>query len=231
VESLVRATESLAGGPEDVGSLEVNVRLPDGRLLVGTVAGVGGKLLRTVTYSRVGPKHRLAGWARFLALSAAHPEREFEAVTIGRSRSGAPRGSEVTVARLAAFAGAAGGSAAAANGDAGAAAAGGTDAERRRMVALGHLVHLVELYDRGMREPLPLYCQTSAAYAEALARRRRPDAAARKAWESTWDYDKEDKELSHQVVLGGIEDETSRFGRYAHRLWDGLLQSEELIDK
>ena len=238
VESLVRATESLAGGPEDVGSLEVNVRLPDGRLLVGTVAGVGGKLLRSVTYSRVGAKHRLAGWARFLALSAAHPERQFEAVTIGRSRSGAPRGSQVTIAHLAAFAG---------PGDTGAA-----DAEARRDIALRHLVPLVELYDRGMREPLPLYSQTSAAYAEALAKRRRPDAAARKAWESTWDYDKEDRELSHQLVLGGIrsldavlaapprgdecgsgwaEDEMTRFGRFAHRLWDGLLQSEELIDK
>jgi exodeoxyribonuclease V gamma subunit len=212
-----------------VGSLEVNVRLPDGRLLVGTVAGVGGKLLRSVTYSRVGAKHRLAGWARFLALSAAHPERQFEAVTIGRSRSGAPRGSQVTVAHLAAFAG-----------------------DTLESGALRHLVPLVELYDRGMREPLPLYCQTSAAYAEALAKRRRPDAAARKAWESTWEYDKEDKELSHQLVLGGIrsldavlaappggnecgsgwaEEETTRFGRFAQRLWDGLLQSEELTDK
>ncbi len=255
VESLVRATESLAGGSGDVGSLEVNVRLPDGRLLVGTVAGVGGKLLRSVTYSRVGAKHRLAGWARFLALSAAHPERQFEAVTIGRSRSGAPRGSQVTVAHLAAFAPALGAcaatsSTAAALAVASPAAPGATEA--RRDIALRHLVPLVELYDRGMQEPLPLYCQTSAAYAEAVAKRRRPDAAARKAWESSWEYDKEDKELSHQLVLGGIRsldavlaalphgdecgpgwavDETTRFGLLAHRLWDGLLQSEELIDK
>jgi exodeoxyribonuclease V gamma subunit len=257
VESLVQAAESLAGGPDDVGSLEVNVRLPDGRLLVGTVAGVGGKLLRTVTYSRVGAKHRLAGWARFLALSAAHPERQFEAVTIGRSRSGAPRGTQVTVARLAAFAAAADGpgadrsAAAHAPGADRSAAADGPAAVGRNL-ALRHLAALVELYDRGMREPLPLYCQTSASYVEALAKRRQPDAAARKAWESTWEYDKEDKELSHRLVLGGIrsldavlavppiddergagwvEGEASRFGRYAHRLWDGLLQSEELIDK
>ena len=97
-----------------------------------------------------------------------------------------------------------------------------------------------------------MYCQSSAAYAEAVAKRRRPDAAARKAWESSWEYEKEDKELSHQLVLGGIrsldavlaalprgdecgsgwaEDDTTRFGLLAHRLWDGLLQSEELIDK
>jgi exodeoxyribonuclease V gamma subunit len=37
------------------------------------VPGVVGDVLRTVIYSRVGPKHRLAAWVRLLALTAAHP--------------------------------------------------------------------------------------------------------------------------------------------------------------
>jgi hypothetical protein len=106
-----------------------------------------------------------------------------------------------------------------------------------------------------MREPLPLYCQSSAAYAAARAKPSGREAAAAKArlaWESSWDYDKEDKELGHQLVLGAVRsldevlavppadgeggagwpaDEPSRFGRCARRLWDGLLACEELVDR
>ena len=80
-----------------------------------------------------------------------------------------------------------------------------------------------------------------------------PDAAkaARSEWESRWNFDKEDKELDHQMVLGGVrpfahlleepprddeqgggweETESTRFGRYACRLWAGLLACEELAD-
>ena len=78
-------------------------------------------------------------------------------------------------------------------------------------------------------------------------------AAGRKAWESEWNFDKEDKELEHQLVLGGVAHvrraarraaarrrgratagtttETTRFGRYARRLWDGLLAYEEVDDR
>ena len=57
-------------------------------------------MLRSVTYSRVNPRHRLAAWVRFLALTAAHPERAFEAATVGRAVYGGPRGAVVTVVRL-----------------------------------------------------------------------------------------------------------------------------------
>ncbi|HUQ64117.1 MAG TPA: exodeoxyribonuclease V subunit gamma [Acidimicrobiales bacterium] len=212
-------------------SAEVNLSLGDGRSLVGTVPGVAGNVVRSVSYSRLGPKHRLAAWVRFLALTAAHPERPFEAVTVGRRRaSGAPK-YRVTVSRLTPFS---------------------SDPDKCRELALAHLAVLVDLYDRGMREPLPVYCSSSAAWAEAIASGKHADVVAAKAWESDWERDKEDKELEHQLVLGGRRSfadvvaaapspeesgegwptaEPTRFGRYAMRLWGGLLSCEELVDR
>ena len=171
--------------------------------------GVVGDVLRTVTYSRTSPRDRLAAWVRLLALTAAHPDRNFEAVTVAR----APHDSDerVAVARIAPL-----------------------DAE----LALDHLAVLMELYDLGMREPAPLACGTSAAYAQSGA------GAARKAWESSFDFAREDQDPEHVLVRGGVltfdevmaegartderwdMDETRRFGRWARRLWDGLLEHE-----
>jgi exodeoxyribonuclease V gamma subunit len=110
---------------------------------------VSGQLLRTVTYSRVNPRQRLAAWVRLLALTAADPERRYEAVTIGRARSEARNRASVTVARIGPLDPAA---------------------------ALAQLVALVDLYDRGMREPLPIASETSAAYAAAVAEAGMPSA-------------------------------------------------------
>lgn len=230
VEEVVSAARSLAA-PGESGSAEVNLHLPNGRLLVGTVPGLAANVLRNVSYSRLGAKHRLAAWVRFLALSAAHPERGFEAMTIGRRRSSGMVRYRVSVSRFAPF---------------------GADPADCREAALAHLAVLVDLHDRGMREPLPLYCNTSAAWVEARAGHKDPEAAATKAWESDWDFDREDKELEHQLVLGGQRPfsevvtlppradeagegwptaEPSRFGRYALRLWGGLLSCEELADR
>ena len=103
-----------------------------------------------------------------------------------------------------------------------------------------------------MREPLPLACMASAAYADAAARGRDAQAAARREWDSGWKYPKEDAELEHQLVLGGVlsfddrskepprtdesgegwdETERTRFGRYARRLWHGLLDHEAIVDR
>ena len=230
VEDVVAEARGLAGGDGERGSVEINVRLPDRRLLVGSVPDVSGSLLRTVTYSRVGPKHRLATWVRFLVLTAAYPDRRFHAATVGRVRFGQGGETRVTVSRIAGFDG---------------------DPESCRKLALHHLGQLIDLYDRGMREPLPLYCKTSAAYAEAVAQGRDAETAAQGSWESGWRFDQEDRELEHQLVLGGAAglallltpppgddesgegwapDEPTRFGRYARRLWDGLLSVEELVD-
>jgi exodeoxyribonuclease V gamma subunit len=121
--------------------------------------------------------------------------------------------------------------------------------EHRRWLALEHLRAVIDLYDRGMREPLPIYCASSAAYAQAASIGEDAPTAAKEAWTTEWNFDKEDVELEHQLVLGGvrsIEDvlteaphadergpgwqlsETSRFGRFARRLWDGPLSIEEV---
>ena len=164
VEGIAGQAEALLDGPAPPGSVDVKVVLDDGRTLSGTVSGVCGGLLRTVTYSRVSAKHRLAMWMRWLALTAAHPERPFEAAVVGRARLGAKKGCDVTVVRLPALA---------------------PDGAERRELALELLAAVVDLYDRGMREPLPLACLSSAAYAHG----RKPEAAGRKAWESEYDFD------------------------------------------
>jgi exodeoxyribonuclease V gamma subunit len=224
VADIVAETEALIAGTASPGSIDVRVVLPDGRSLSGTVPGVAADVLLTVTYSRVSARHRLAAWVRLLALSAAYPQRPFEAVTLGRAEGNA----RVTIARIHPLA---------------------EDAADRRLTALHHLTTLLDLHDRGMREPLPLYCFASAAYAEAANSGRNPVVAGRRAWTSTWKFDKEDKELEHQLVLGAVRTfdellaepprpdeegdgwdptETTRLGRYARRMWAGLLASEHV---
>ncbi|HEX3873603.1 MAG TPA: exodeoxyribonuclease V subunit gamma [Solirubrobacteraceae bacterium] len=204
-ERLAARAQALVAGAPPPASIDVHIALSDGRSLTGTVPGVHGDLLLTATYSRLAAKHRLAAWVRLLALTAGQPDRAFAVASVGRGQMSAP----AAIARIAPLA---------------------QDAAGRREAAVAGLESLVELYDRGMREPLPLYCLTSAAYAEAVAIDRNPVTAARKAWTSEWNFDHEDKELEHQLVLGGIlpfdELPADELGRNAGQLWDDLLARE-----
>jgi exodeoxyribonuclease V gamma subunit len=204
--------------------IDVRVALGDGRLLSGTVTGVIGDLLLATTFSRVAAKHRIAAWVRLLALTASAPERPFSAATVGRGQGRA----DVRTARIEPL---------------------GDSADERRAVARAELAVLVDLYDRGMREPLPMFCQTSAAYADATRQGQDGYTAAVKEWETEWSFDKEDREPEHQMAFGGVltlsqvldiapgdgeagegwlEAEPSRFGRLARRMWEGLLGREQV---
>ncbi|HSC05169.1 MAG TPA: exodeoxyribonuclease V subunit gamma, partial [Solirubrobacteraceae bacterium] len=225
VDQVVEAARTLADGTP--GSLDVSVPLPDGRTLAGTVTGVCGDTIRAVSYSRVRPRDRLRAWVQLLALSAARPGRPFESVVIGRARAGV-RGANVTAARIPPLA---------------------DSPDARRQVALEQLAVVLDLYERGMREPLPLACDTSAAYAQAVAAGEDGEPAARDAWETVFRYDKEDRQPEHMLVHGDAiplarllveaprddegweEAEATRFGRYAMRMWRGLLGVEELNDR
>jgi exodeoxyribonuclease V gamma subunit len=181
VEEIVRHVE-----PGETGSVDVKVAL-GARTLRGTVAGVCGDELRTVTFSRISARHRLAAWVRLLALSASS-DRPYRAITIGRG----------TVARIPPVGG---------------------------EVARRELASLIAVLDRGMREPLPLACLTSAAFAQG------GEAAGREAWQSTWNVSKEDAEPEHVLVHGRVLTFAElaadpRFAELARRVWGPLLEHE-----
>jgi exodeoxyribonuclease V gamma subunit len=229
VEALVTAASEDAGRPP--ASIEIDIDLPGTLGVTGTVAGVRGDVVHHVTYSRMQPSLRLAAWIRLLALSAACPDRAFEAVTIGRAQKYSRN--LVTVSHMGPL---------------------GPDSASRKRVAEEHLRAVVDLFHLGMREPLPLYCKTSAAYAAAReAGADDADDVAKKAWETTQrDRTNEDEDAEHLFVLGELsfkdlvslsgradEDglarftppETSRFGLYARLLWSGLLDHETVRNR
>jgi exodeoxyribonuclease V gamma subunit len=208
-------------------TLDVRVDLPGQVSVVGTV-GLRGDVVQDVTYSKLGPAARLRAWLRLLAATASAPERPFETFTIGRGRT---KRSTVSLSRIGPL---------------------GADAASRKAAAERHLGFLVDLFLRGMREPLPLYCKTSAAWAEAAASGRDPESAAGAEWASEYGYDKEDREPEHALVLGGrvslanmVErsgvpgddeadwepSERTRFGVCARRLWGGVLTYERIADQ
>ncbi|MGH2913877.1 MAG: exodeoxyribonuclease V subunit gamma [Solirubrobacteraceae bacterium] len=222
--AIVRTTERIASRGRAADPVDVRVVLADGRLLTGTVAGLAGDALVEATFSRVSPRHRLAAWARVVALSAAWPQRPFSAATVGRA-SGED---DVRVAQIAAL---------------------GDDERERHAIAIEQLQLLVDLCDRGMREPLGLPCLTAAAYATAVRDGQDAAAAAAGEWESDWARDREDRDPAHRLAFGRVlsfaqlaaieprpgedgdgwePDEPTRLGRLARRLWDPLLAREQV---
>ncbi len=112
---------------------------------------------------------------------------------------------------------------------------------------------LVDLYDRGMREPLPMPPKTACAYAEGTLRQQRggsdPEDKARREWEtdrfSATGIPGEDADPSHVQAWGehaplecllsparGDErwnDQPHRLGQLALRLWGPLLDGAERV--
>ena len=67
---------------------DVDVTLPDGRRVTGTVTPVYGDRLVAVGYSRLDGKQLLESWIRLLALSANDPDHNWTALTVGRAARG-----------------------------------------------------------------------------------------------------------------------------------------------
>lgn len=89
VDQLVRASTLERESPPE--SYDVDAALPDGTRLTGTVRGVRGDVLLSMTYSKLGPKQRLRAWVELVALTVSQPGREWRAVAVGRGRGGPQR--------------------------------------------------------------------------------------------------------------------------------------------
>jgi exodeoxyribonuclease V gamma subunit len=158
VEAIAARARQLAPAAfETPDPIDVRLELPDGRLLNGTVPLAQEDLILEAAFSRLAPRHRLAAWVRLIAATAAEPDRPLSAATIGRAASS--RDEAVgTLARIPAL---------------------GADPAERAATASAALATIVDLHDRGMREPLPLPCATAAAYAAAARRAPNPLNPAR----------------------------------------------------
>lgn len=109
------------------------------------------------------------------------------------------------------------------------------------------LADLVDMRDRGLREPLPLALKTAHGWAEAAHRRKAEDWPARGQWETRQDavVPGEQEDAEHVLVHGGRVpfaavkgvprgDEawnaaSSRLGRYAVRLWQPIFDHERFV--
>ncbi len=229
VASLASMLAAKGFPPAPSGAAQVRFDLSDGRTVAGGVPQVRGDTIVQCTYSRLAPKHRLAAWVRFLALSADRPERPITALSVGRG----PRAGTVMVASLAPLPG---------------------PPDERRRIALSGLGLLADLFDRGMAEPLPLACATSAAWAEARGLSLSDDQVldrAAKAWQPSGDIPGERDQAEHVFLHGRFSDirdllgerpradesgpgwradEPHRFGRLSRRLWDPILGHESRED-
>jgi exodeoxyribonuclease V gamma subunit len=193
----------------------VAVDLGDGRRLVGTVPEVYGDRLVPVTYSRLGAKHRIGSWLRLLVLTASDDDRNWTAHTIGRPHS---RSRDSVATSL----------------------LGPLD-----HTALGALLDLVALRDRGLRAPLPLPLKASLSYARARRTHADvPDALLKAGYD--WRDSKfpgEQSDAAVHTIWGRLEEppevreapgdgegfpgETGRFGALAMRVWSPLVHAEQ----
>jgi exodeoxyribonuclease V gamma subunit len=199
-------------------SYDVDVRLSDDTRLTGTVGGVRGDVILSITYSGLGAKQRLHAWVELVALTLSRPDREWRAVAVGRGSRG--KGAKRSVLEPLSLA------------EAGA--------------ALEELVSLYRSGLRWPL-PLPVKSSAEYAFLRDTGTRiAGARIGAEKRW-LTDRFPGEQADAEHALVYGPdapfsvltdqlagpgeggagwSADETDRFGLLARRLWERLLTNE-----
>lgn len=197
-------------------TVDVVAQLAGGRELRGSVPGVHGSRLLTISYSKLGPRDRLRAWIALVALTASHPATPWTAATVGRGDPAQPRVSIL-----------------------------GPIEPEQAAVQLEHLVQLYDLGLLGPL-PLPTKSAAAYAAArwkqhdadDAIVRARRP-------WTTSGDIPGENADAANEQVWGRRADlaavlapppavgdehavEGSAFGALALRLWFPLLAAEQI---
>ncbi|KAA1421772.1 exodeoxyribonuclease V subunit gamma [Nocardioides humilatus] len=204
------AIEALAHTGSAQRAVDVDVDLGGGRRLRGTVPELHGDLLVRVSYSKLGPKHRLHSWIKLLALAASDQDRAWRGLTIGRPETS--RG-DLEVSRLAPL-------------------------DHRALGWLRDLVALRD-EGLVAPLPLPLkssikYARARRTNTDASVALDRVDY---QAWRYDGRYEGERLDAEYVLVWGdkaplpgtnepGEADEPHRFGAVAMRVWSPLLESE-----
>lgn len=189
---------------------DINVDLGDGRRVVGSVADVRGETLVRTYYSTLAPKHRLQAWVQLVAL-ASSVNGAWRAVTTGRGKPH-PAWRSVAVAP-------------------------------EDPIAI--LRALVDLRDRALTEPIPVATKASAEYANRRHSGRSLTEALEAAATTFRDRFGDCNDEHYSFVFGpGVqfdrltsdpplaeergwyEEETTRFGAVACRMWFPLLDHE-----
>ncbi len=89
-EAIAAAARVDLDGGADI-AVDVNLTLPGGRRLTGTVTGISGVTRVRVSYSSLNAKHRLGAWVDLLTLCAMDPDADWRSVTVTRHKDGAFR--------------------------------------------------------------------------------------------------------------------------------------------
>lgn len=220
VEPLAALAATMGIGTGD--SLDITIDLDD-RRLTGQVPDVHGERLVRMSFSKLGPKARLAAWIDLVALTVARPQVAWTAHVIGRDGRESPARRSIL---------------------------GPIQPQEARTV----LTALIDIYDRGMDEPLPMPLKTAAAWAQATGVDERRAYRAASAW-TGGRFDGEQDDQYHRLVWGAqlpfqpdptvpvgqqrglLADhprdgeywntQTTRLGQYALRLWEPLLRHEK----
>ncbi|MFI7588460.1 exodeoxyribonuclease V subunit gamma [Spongisporangium articulatum] len=219
-EPIVRASAPERSQPAE--SRDVDVALPGGIRLTGTVRGLRGDVLLSTTYSRLGPRQRLSAWVDLLALTASEPGRPWRAVAVGRGERGAAARSEL-----------------------------GPVAPDDARAAVAELLEVYRAGLRAPL-PLPLKTASVYAASRHRDRRRASALyQAGGFWKDTRDFPGERSDDEHVLVHGRgaplevlldeapwpgegtgpgwATDEEDRFGLLARRVWGRLLDAERTV--
>jgi exodeoxyribonuclease V gamma subunit len=190
VKQLCERVERIGG---DRGSVPVDVLVPlpagagrEGRRsrLVGSVEMVGSTVLH-VSVSTLKAKHTIATWTRLLAVTAAHSDLSPVGRLLGRNSDGV---ADKSLNRVPATAQTG-------------------EHQDAADVARRHLADLVDLYLRGLTQPLPLMPEVACAYARCRAKGEDHEFAlvrARTPWEGN-DWHPGDQADAYVVQAFGIE--------------------------
>ncbi len=205
VQRLMNATAALREGPRR--TIDVDVPLPDGRRVTGTVSGVFGDRLLTLGYSKLKPRQRLTAWIDLLALSAAEPDRSWTSHAVGKEKAGPKRG-----------------------------LAGPLDHRATEWLA-DLVALRDEGLRRPLPAPIATTCAWAEAHLqETMGNDRPPSLAAARAWVTdrfnTFGITNEDDDAWHIQVYGPDAPlaclEEAGLGEVAWRIWEPLLTHERV---